>query len=131
MLKTGRQMRMTVRALVALALLFLSFAHHPAVARPITPEIVAQYTLPDGSIGDICFGLDGVDGAAHSPAKDGLAPICDYCRLTSAVVLPSPPGDGYLILRIASPMSARPDFRAVVIDHPRILPQSRAPPVFV
>ena len=131
MLKAGQQMRMTVRVLVALALLFLSFAHHPAFARQITPEMASQYTLPDGSIGDICFGLDGVDGAAHGAQHDSPAPVCEYCRLTSALLLPSPPDDGYLILQSVPTLPARPDFRVGVIDHPRILPQSRAPPVFV
>jgi hypothetical protein len=131
MLTTGQRMRMTVRVLVALVLLFLSFAHHPAFARQITPEMASQYALPDGSIGDICFGLDGVDGAAHGAQHDSLAPVCEYCRLTSAVLLPSPPDDGYLVLHTVPALAVRPDFRTRVIDRPRILPQSRAPPVFV
>ncbi len=131
MARAGRQVRMTVRVLLALALLLLSFAHQPAFARRITPAVAAEYVLPDGSIGDICFGMDGVDNAAHSPVKDGSAPICDYCRLASAVLLPPPPDDGYLILRSPSVIAARPDFLLLFVAYPRSLPQSRAPPVFV
>lgn len=129
MKRAGRGLRKTVQVLVALALVFLSFAHHPVLARQITPEMAASYMLPDGSIGDICFGLDGVDDGGHGSPHRGLVPVCDYCRLTGAVLLPSPPDDNYLVLQVASSSSARQDFKAVLIGHINTLPQSRAPPV--
>ncbi len=131
MARAGRHMRVTVRVFSALALLFLSFAHQPVFARQITPAMAAEYALPDGSIGDICFGLDGIDGPEHGSSHEGLAPICDYCRLAAAVLLPSPPSDSYLVIRSAALVSAKPDFQALFVLHPRTLPQSRAPPVLL
>ena len=122
-------MRVTVRVLSALALLFLSFAHQPAFARQITPATTADYMLPDGSIGDICYGLDGVDG--HGSSHEGMAPICDYCRLATAVLLPTPPGESYLVIHLVALVSAKPNFHPLFILHPRTLPQSRAPPVLL
>lgn len=129
MARAGQQMGMAVRVLSALALLLLSFAHQPVIARQIAPHIASQYVLPDGSIGDICFGTEGVDGARHGPSKDGVAPVCDYCRLASALLLPSTPDEVYLVIRRIFEIAARPDFTAVLVEHPHALPQSRAPPV--
>ncbi|WP_426228349.1 hypothetical protein [Pararhizobium sp. DWP3-4] len=125
----GRQWQMTMRVLSALALLFLSFAHQPAFARQITPAMAADYMLPDGTIGDICFGLDGTEGKSHGSSHEALSPVCDYCRLSATIALPSPPGDGYLIIRVAALSDSKPDFPNVFVAHPRLLPQSRAPPL--
>lgn len=125
----GRQWRMTMRVLSALALLFLSFAHQPAFARQITPAMAADYVLPDGSIGDICFGLDGIEGKSHGSSHEALAPVCDYCRLAASIALPSPPGDGHLVIRVAARSDSKPDFLTVFVAQPRLLPQSRAPPL--
>lgn len=124
-----RHIRGAVRVLSALALLFLSFAHQPAFARQITPEMAADYRLPDGSIGDICFGLDGVDGKSHGSSHEGLAPVCDYCRLAASVLLPAPPSESYLVIRAAALISDKPDFHPLFVSHPRDLPPSRAPPL--
>lgn len=128
MAKAKRQMRVTVRVLSALALLFLSFAHQPLFARQITPAMSADYVLPDGTTGDICFGLDGVEKSDHGSSHEELAPVCDYCRLAASVLLPSPAGEGYLLIRSAVLASTQPDIEARVVSHPRLLPQSRAPP---
>ncbi|WP_428428808.1 hypothetical protein [Pararhizobium sp.] len=127
----GRQWRMTVRVFSALALLFLSFAHQPAFARQITPAMATDYMLPDGTIGDICFGLDGIEGKSHGSSHDALAPVCDYCRLSASIALPSPPGDGYLVLRVAALSDRKPDFPTIFVAQPRLLPQSRAPPLLL
>lgn len=131
MARAGRQMRVAVRVLSALALLFLSFAHQPAFARQITPSMAADYMLPDGTIGDICFGLDGIDGKEHGSSHEGLAPVCDYCRLAASVLLPSPAGEGYLVIGSAFVAAAKLDFQALYVSHPRLLPQSRAPPIWL
>jgi hypothetical protein len=125
----GRQWRMTVRVLLALALLFLSFAHQPAFARQITPAMAADYMLPDGTIGDICFGLDGIEGKSHGSPHQALAPVCDYCRLSASIAMPSPPGDGHLVLRVAALSDSKPDSPTIFVAQPRLLPQSRAPPL--
>ncbi|WP_349434494.1 DUF2946 family protein [Pararhizobium sp. A13] len=127
MARAGRQWQMTVRVLSALALMFLSFAHQPAFARQITPAIAGEYMLPDGTIADICFGSDGVDD--HNSPHEGLAPACDYCRLAASIALPSPPSDGYLVIRVAAFAESKVDFLPVFVEHPRALPQSRAPPL--
>jgi hypothetical protein len=131
MARAGRQIRVAVRVLSALALLFLSFAHQPAFARQITPSMAAQYMLPDGTTGDICFGLDGVDGRDHGSSHQGLAPVCDYCRLSASVLLPAPAGEGYLVIRTAFHVSLPVEYTAVFVPNPRLLPQSRAPPVLL
>ncbi len=118
---------MTVRVLSALALMFLSFAHQPAFARQLAPEMAANYLLPDGTIADICFGSDGVDD--HNSPHEGLVPLCDYCRLAASIALPTPPSDGYLIIRVAAFAESKADFPAVFVEHPRTLPPSRAPPL--
>ncbi|MCV9960494.1 hypothetical protein OIU34_01180 [Pararhizobium sp. BT-229] len=127
MARAGRQWQMTARVLCALALLFLSFAHQPAGARQLTPAMTAQYMLPDGSIGDICFGSDGVEG--HNFPHEGLVPVCDYCRLTAAIDLPPPADESYLIVRVVGMAAESPDVAPVFVAHPRTLPQSRAPPL--
>jgi hypothetical protein len=129
MAAAGQQWRKTVRVLSALALLFLSFAHQPAFARQITPAMAAGYLLPDGTIGDICFGLDGIEGKSHGSSHEALAPVCDYCRLAGSIVLPSPPGDGHLIVRVAAISDRKPGFLSILVSRPRLLPQSRAPPL--
>ncbi|WP_276118232.1 DUF2946 family protein [Pararhizobium qamdonense] len=131
MARAGRQIRVAVRVLSALALLFLSFAHQPAFARQITPSIAAQYMLPDGTTGDICFSLDGVNGKDHGSSHQGLAPVCDYCRLSASVLLPAPAGEGYLVIRTAFHVSIPVEYAAVFVPNPRLLPQSRAPPVLL
>ena len=131
MARAGRQMRVTVRVLSALALLFLSFAHQPAFARQISPSMAAEYLLPDGTIGDICFGMDGIDGKEHGSSHEAMAPVCDYCRLAASIALPSPPGDGYLAFRLAALSDSRPDFPALFVSYPRLMPQSRAPPILL
>ncbi len=129
MAKAWRQMQVTVRVLSALALLFLSFAHQPVFARQITPSMAADYLLPDGTIGDICFGLDGIDGKGHGSSHEAMAPVCDYCRLSGSVLLPEPAGEGYLVIRSAFLVSGQYDFKTRFVSHPRLLPQSRAPPI--
>lgn len=127
MARAGRQWQMTVRVLSALALLFLSFSHQPAFARQMTPAMAGEYILPDGTLADICFGSDGVDD--HKSPHEGLAPVCDYCRLAASIALPTPPSDAYLILRVAAFVESKADFPAFFVEHPRALPQSRAPPL--
>ena len=125
MTRSRRPMSVTVRVLSVLALLLLSFAHQPVFARQITPDVAAAYVLPDGSIGEICFGTDGVKD--HGAPTGELASICDYCRLAASILLPEP-GDAYLIGRVALNITTDAEFRFVFIDYPRTLPQSRAPP---
>jgi hypothetical protein len=128
MAKAGRQIRVAVRVLSALALLLLSFAHQPVLARQISPAMTAELMLPDGSIGDICFGLDGIDAKGHSSPHGIQQPVCDFCRLTAVMVLPSSPDQGFLVIRITSLAPAGQDLQAIFVSRSLVLQQSRAPP---
>lgn len=81
-----------VRILCAVALLFVGFAHRPAVsiAAEPTPFELAQYRLPDGTLPVICVTERTPDGQEHSKA---YMPGCEACRISAAVLLPAPPTD--------------------------------------
>lgn len=75
---------MTVRILCALALLFLGFAHRPAVEADVRDVAALAYQLPDGTQPDLCV--------PQGPEKLKFSyPACDACRLTAAVILPDAP----------------------------------------
>ncbi len=65
--------------LYALAMLTLGFAHHGASARA-ADAFLAAYTLPDGSVPDLCLTQTGAPG----DADDHAAAPCEACRLTAA-----------------------------------------------
>lgn len=75
-----------VRMLCMLALVFLSFAHKPAAAVPLSPVELAAITLPDGTIPDLCIN----NSVEHGKAKPGLGPGCEACRIAAAALLPAP-----------------------------------------
>jgi hypothetical protein len=72
-------LRAVVLGLYALAMLTLGFAHQGAPARA-ADAFLAAYTLPDGSVPDLC--LTGT-GAPDDDGHHAAAP-CDACRLTAA-----------------------------------------------
>ncbi|WP_275782707.1 hypothetical protein [Pararhizobium gei] len=129
MTRTGQRLERLGRVLLALSLLVLSLAHPKAFATPLPVLVSAEYVLPDGTIGEICFGSDGVAG--HDPLHESLAPVCDYCRLTASIILPSPPHDGVLFIRVPVSAGAGPDRPIFRVAERRCLPQSRAPPLSV
>lgn len=115
-----------VRIVAAFALVFLSFAHKPAMAKSLTPAEIAAYQLPDGTIADICFGMDGIDH--DSGRSQPVAPVCEACRLAGAAVLPVPPQQSERAETgnwLASSHHARDD---VAIKQVRLLPPPRGPP---
>ena len=74
-----------LRILCAVALLFVGFAHQPAVASGPSALELAQYVLPDGTIPDLC--LDGmVDGKTRHAAPGK----CEACRIGGAMLMPEP-----------------------------------------
>lgn len=77
-----------VRALCTLALLFVGFAHEPAVGqqRTIPATELAQYVLPDGTLPGLCSSEHDKD----SHDGNGVGSGCEACRLTAAVLLPAP-----------------------------------------
>ncbi|MFD1327524.1 hypothetical protein [Mycoplana ramosa] len=82
----GSKTAVLVRMLCMLALVFLSFAHKPVVAASLSPSELAAITLPDGTIADLC--ING--GVEHGKPKQGLGPGCEACRISAAILLPSP-----------------------------------------
>lgn len=74
-----------LRILCAVALLFVGFAHQPAVASQPSVFELAQYALPDGTIADICLN-DVVDGKV----KHVVPGKCEACRIGSAMLMPEP-----------------------------------------
>ncbi len=121
-----RHLPIAVRVVAAFALVFLSFAHKPAMAKSLSPAEIAAYQLPDGTIADICFGMDGID---HDSGKSqSMAPVCEACRLAAAALLPTPPqqsdradGSSWLANLLQT-------YDHAAIRQARLLPPARGPP---
>jgi hypothetical protein len=74
-----------LRILCAVGLLFVAFAHRPAVAAGPGPAELAAYVLPDGSMADLCIN-DTVD----NKIKPAPGAKCEACRIAGATLLPAP-----------------------------------------
>ena len=74
-----------LRILCAVGLLFVAFAHRPAVAAGPGPAEFAAYVLPDGSMADLCIN-DTVD----NKIKPAPGAKCEACRIAGATLLPAP-----------------------------------------
>lgn len=72
-----------MRLFCALLLVLIGFAHKPVQTFASTNAPGVIYTLPDGSIADICYG-DYDDGAKKHVVDRG----CDACRLAASILLP-------------------------------------------
>ena len=75
-----------IRAVCALSLLLLSFAHRPVVSpSPSTLSSVelAAYALPDGT--GLAFCLSGINGD-----ESGVERPCEFCRIAGSFILPMP-----------------------------------------
>ena len=125
---TGRDGKfgIAVRLVAVFALVFLAFAHKPLMAKTLTPAEIAAYQLPDGSMAEICFGLDGVD---HQSGKgQSMAPICEACRLSGSTLLPVPPTESVRADAGEWQLSSVHAESATRYQHLRLLPPSRGPP---
>ncbi len=116
--------------MAAFALLFVVFAHRPPMERALDPVTAIDYVLPDGTIADICFGMNGVSEHDHSGSHQDQAPFCDFCRLASSVFLPVPPQESFLLGTYVE-IGKGGVFEPVIIDDPLPRPRSRAPPSVV
>ncbi|WP_371348116.1 hypothetical protein [Ancylobacter sp. IITR112] len=91
-----------LRLLCALLLvLALSVPRPPVVAAAEAGIDLSQYTLPDGTLPDLCLSPTDADGASHAPAHH---PGCDACRLQGAPAVPGP----------AAELFARAEYRRVM-----------------
>ncbi|WP_245261602.1 hypothetical protein [Ancylobacter sp. FA202] len=115
-----------LRILCALALLFALAAHHSPAARPSGTGIdLSQYTLPDGTVPDLCLtGAEG-DGNPHPAAH---RPGCDACRLSAVIGLSGPTGDLYRRAEYRLLVRVPPPERLVAMTPPLYRISSRAPP---
>ncbi|MDE1994692.1 MAG: hypothetical protein KGI75_19465 [Rhizobiaceae bacterium] len=118
-----------VRILSAVALLLVGFAHEPltASADELTPAQLAQYRLPDGTLPVFCVTYKDANGKEHSKTH---APGCEACRISSAVLLPTPPMDVCERLAFIGRNIRAPKVEAF---HRQLYPPNsgpRAPPLF-
>lgn len=89
MTETGNRMSFerAIRMICVIALVLLGLAHQP-VAAPATqfsPEEIASLMLPDGSLPELCLPSEDGKVKPHAVASD-----CEACRISAAVLLPTP-----------------------------------------
>lgn len=90
-------MQQGMRMFCALAVLLLGFAHQaPAVAAALSPAERAQFTLPDGSLPDLC--LPGAGNDDGSGKQLSHSHFCGACR-TFWDLLPAPADAAHTIVR--------------------------------
>jgi hypothetical protein len=82
------RLQLAVRIICAVGLLTIGFAHgKPAQAREgLSPEELALYALPDGSVPVICTTDDPSDWQAEAHFKRK----CEACRISSGMLPPEP-----------------------------------------
>ena len=125
---TGRDGKfgIAMRLIAVFALVFLTFAHKPLVAKTLPPAEAAAYQLPDGTVAEICFGMDGVD---HDSGKgQAMAPVCEACRLSGSILLPAPPTESVRAEKGEWQVSAAVAENATPHRQVRLLPPSHGPP---
>jgi hypothetical protein len=116
-----------VRIACAIALLSIGFAHKPLDLRALSQVDMAAYTLPDGTIPDLCIpGDDGAGKTGHLMDHG-----CEACSLSASVLIPQPPAFGGVVL--ASGQQAVPAQRVEAFRQRLYPPGSgpRAPPQFL
>lgn len=92
-----------------LALVLLGLAHQP-VAAPTTqfsPDEIAALMLPDGSLPELCLPSEGGKVKPHAGASD-----CEACRISAAVLLPTPADAVGKRLALAASVSLPPPAEA-------------------
>ncbi|WP_416798503.1 hypothetical protein [Ciceribacter azotifigens] len=77
-----------LHVLCTLALLFVGFAHKPpAVLGSPSPQELAAYALPDGSLPDLCLPSTDGDGNDHDTV---IGSGCEACIISASIILPLP-----------------------------------------
>lgn len=90
-------MQQAMRMFCALAVLLLGFAHQaPAVAAALSPAERAQFTLPDGSLPDLC--LPGAGNDDGSGKQISHSHFCGACRVFWDL-LPAPADTAHAVVR--------------------------------
>lgn len=97
MKKGSRGLAVALRALCAIGLFLLGFAHQVPQAVGANPDYnAAQYVLPDGTYASLCVTIKDGD------SKHVYKPNCEACRLTASIILPEPDDEAWLHHRLAS-----------------------------
>jgi len=119
-----KQLRLTIAALFALAMIWLGFAHRPVVFNPSSlPAIsVDAFALPDGSLPDLC--LPDADG----PGKPGHFATCEACLVSGghgAIAISAAMARPATIVLATLAISSLPSLKAAT----RQRAKSRGPPI--
>ena len=112
-----------LRILCAVGLLFVAFAHKPAVAAGPGPAELAAYVLPDGSMADLCIN-DTVD----NKIKPAPGAKCEACRIAGATLLPAPADRAGTVLTVRRIALLPPMEEALPSRRERPGAPPRAPP---
>ncbi|WLS06275.1 hypothetical protein Q9315_20740 (plasmid) [Shinella oryzae] len=83
----SRSLELAVCILCTIALMAIAFGHRTPVlaAQAYTPAEIALYTLPDGTLPDLCLTGHDDSGKDH-----GQAPRCEACRIAGDILVPEP-----------------------------------------
>lgn len=103
------------KALVVLALVFLSYAHHPIGVSPA----LEQDVLATAVTADFC-GNAAEDGEAHAP--------CHACRIGGGADVPPPPCAGVIHLRRVIEAAFAELAATPYVVAPPDIPEARGPP---
>lgn len=113
----------------ALTLLSLGFAHKvPVVFPAYSQSEIAAYTLPDGTVPELCHTLHDTGDSGHH-GKGNLSQICEVCRIAGSIVLPLPTDTTGIRLALSTQVDF--SFDAPDVMQRVLLPSAspRAPPL--
>lgn len=121
--KTNRRLLAVIAFGMAFAFAASAFVHSPFPTRSSLSQIdLSAYTLPDGTVPSICFGLDEDQG--------GSSQHCPFCTLCEILVLPAR-ADISLNIQFAS-IAFNFDYRDdIVVQNSASYFRSRAPPASI
>ncbi len=117
-----------MRGFCAFALILVAFAHQPAAVSGIPDARTADratYTLPDGSLPQLCISRLG-----ESRETGSVLGPCEFCRIVGAVLLPPPACVPEPVVRsVAVDLTAAHDDRPFATGHRPDAPLRGPPPV--
>ena len=123
--RTGKTLDTITRMLCVFALLFVGFAHSLPAPSPQPDVDLSAYALPDGTLPVICHSPAGTEDGSGNAIFFG---DCEFCRLTSAAILPPPH-------IVPAPPCASPDIAVRLVHDLAVFPihfagtPTRGPPL--